>query len=218
MGHHTAFAWFMRNTTHIFTFMSSSIFVSFYRCKTEMQRGLKGEKNPNLLFLHIFRIIAFHTYEIVTGPWKWSPLVTSGKRLSTLMAFDLSSPNSAETCQTSVKLPGQHRSDTECQEHEGPASMGLSFTQEVLEHPQFGCQADWKSMSRPSWSSFSMKYMNERFGVPKAGRPSFHGEDRRSHCFSAFCHTNYLCKSVGSLLSATNRANPVFPLLVIGNL
>lgn len=111
-------------------------------------KGIKRGKKPHLLFLHIFRIIAFHTYEIVTGPWKWSPLVTSGKRLSTLMAFDLSSPNSAETCQTSAKLPGQHRGDTECQEYEGPASMGLGFTQEVLAHPQFGCQADWKSMSR----------------------------------------------------------------------
>lgn len=141
----------------------------------------------------------------------------SGRRLSIITAFGLSSPCLAETSHTSVEWPWQQRGEVERQEHKGPASMGFGHHQ-VLVHLQFGCWAEWESISRRyrcGLHSARRTRVSETFGVPKVGSPSSHGEGRSSHGALASCHRNDSHKSASKTLSATHGANPVLAFLVI---
>ena len=166
-------------------------------------RGLKGKKKIPLL-LHIFQIITFHTYKIVTGPWKLSFLVPSGRRLSILTAFDPSSPSLAKTSHRLVKLPRQQRGEAECQEHEGPTSTGLRCTWEVLAHSRFGCWGDWEGILR--------RYPHLVF--PKQAVPPFLGKtDQAMVSLHSITWTSRASLSARRYPLPTEQI-PVLPLLV----
>lgn len=117
----------------------------------------------------------------------------------------------------SVGLYLQQEGQAQHQNREGPTSLGLSAHRSTFSaHSLFG---HWENISRRSPMAFTqhegwVRMVNETFGVPKAGSPSFHGEGRSSCGVFAFCHLITCARLPGNVISYQG-SKPSPPLQVI---